>query len=139
MTKNTTIIIAVIALVLGNISGYLVASNSTHKNSSGMSMTDMMASMNAELQGKTEDDFDKAFLSEMIVHHEGAVGMAQAALTNANHQEIKTLATLIISAQNKEITDMKLWLKNWYGIEYSQTVNSAEGAPVGSMHNMPLE
>lgn len=146
MTKNTTIIIAIIALAVGHLSGYLMASNSSHKNSSEiihsggntMSMEDTMTSMNTQLQGKTGDDFDKAFLNEMIKHHEGAVGMAQLALTNAKHQEIKTLATAIISAQNKEIFDMKSWLKNWYGIDNSKTVNSAEGAPAGSIHNMPV-
>ena len=79
-----------------------------------MSMTDMMQSMNAELQGKTGDAFDQAFLSEMIIHHEGAVEMAQLALTNAKHQEIKDLAKAIIAAQNKEIADMKGWAKAWY-------------------------
>ena len=79
-----------------------------------MSMADMMQSMNAELQGKTGDSFDQAFLSEMIIHHEGAVEMAQLALTNAKHQEIKDLAKAIIAAQNKEIADMKGWMKAWY-------------------------
>lgn len=79
-----------------------------------MSMADMMQSMNAQLQGKTGDAFDQAFLSEMIVHHQGAVEMAQLALTNAKHQEIKDLAKAIIAAQNKEIADMKGWMKAWY-------------------------
>ena len=79
-----------------------------------MSMADMMQSMNAELQGKTGDAFDQAFLSEMIIHHEGAVEMARLALTNAKHQEIKDLAKAIIAAQNKEIADMKGWMKAWY-------------------------
>lgn len=79
-----------------------------------MSMADMMQSMNAELQGKTGDAFDQAFLSEMIIHHQGAVEMAQLALTNAKHQEIKDLAKAIIAAQNKEIADMKGWMKAWY-------------------------
>lgn len=82
----------------------------------GMNMTDMMTQMTASLSGKTGDDFDKTFLREMIVHHQGAVEMAKLALTNANHQEIKTLANAIITAQNKEIADMKMWLKNWYGL-----------------------
>jgi len=154
MTRNTTILIAVAALIVGLFGGYMFASNNPDNNSSGMnkvpndsmmnngeqalSLADMMASMNSELQGKRGDDFDKAFLNEMIMHHEGAVGMAQAALTNAKRQEIKTLATAIITAQNEEISDMKAWLKNWYDIEYSMTVNSAEGAPVGSIHNMPV-
>jgi uncharacterized protein (DUF305 family) len=79
-----------------------------------MSMEDMMASMNAELEGKTGDAFDQAFISEMIMHHQGAVEMAELALTNAKHQEIKDLANAIISAQNKEIADMKAWQKAWY-------------------------
>ena len=50
----------------------------------------------------------------MIVHHEGAVEMANLALTSAKHQEIKDLAKAIISAQNTEIASMKGWLKTWY-------------------------
>jgi len=74
----------------------------------------MMMSMNAELEGKTGDAFDQAFLSEMIIHHEGAVEMAELALTNAKHQEIKDLANAIIGAQNEEISQMKGWQKAWY-------------------------
>lgn len=152
MQKQTVIIIAVIALLVGHVSGYFLGKShdgnltGMHQMPNGqmmgdgqaMSMADMMASMNAELQGKTGDDFDKAFLSEMIMHHEGAVQMAQAARTHAKHKEIKDLAQAIISAQNKEIADMKAWLKVWYGIEYSGTVTSADGAPAGSIHNMPV-
>ncbi len=81
-----------------------------------MSMEDMMHSMNAELEGKTGDAFDRAFLSEMIIHHQGAVEMAGLALENAKHQEIKDLAEGIIKAQNKEIADMLSWQKDWYSM-----------------------
>lgn len=135
MQKNTSIIIAVIALIVGLGIGYslngskapeqkMAANNSgmhmmpdgsmMGNSSQKMDMADMMASMNDELKGKTGDEFDKAFISEMIVHHEGAVEMAELALTNAKHQEIKDLAKAIISAQNKEIGDMKNWQKAWY-------------------------
>lgn len=88
---------------------------SNSKNSPyGMSMTDVMMSMDAELRGKTGDVFDQAFISEMIIHHQGAVEMAELALTNAKHQEIKDLARAIIEAQNREIVDMKAWQKSWY-------------------------
>lgn len=79
-----------------------------------MYMSDVMDAMNAGLKNKTGDDFDRAFISEMILHHRGAVEMAQLALTNAKHQEIKDLANAIISAQNKEIADMETWQKAWY-------------------------
>jgi uncharacterized protein (DUF305 family) len=134
MQKNTGIIITIVTLVVGLGIGYQmgvskvpvqVAQQNTqggHMMPNGqmmggggtMSMADMMTSMNAALNGKTGDVFDQAFLSEMIIHHQGAVEMAQLALTNAKHQEVKDLAVGIISAQNKEITEMKVWQKNWY-------------------------
>lgn len=85
--------------------------------------TQMQSGMHAEmntmtvgLAGKTGDAFDEAFLSEMIVHHEGAVAMAEAALQNAAHAEIKDMAQSIISAQTAEISQMRAWLLSWYGI-----------------------
>ncbi len=82
---------------------------------STMSMQDTMNSMSAGLQGKAGDAFDQEFLTEMIEHHQGAVAMAQMALQSAKHQEIKDLATNIITAQDKEIAEMQQWLKTWYG------------------------
>lgn len=79
------------------------------------SMHNMMGMMSGQLKGKTGDEFDKAFLAEMIVHHEGAVTMAELAKTNAKHQEIKDMANAIISAQTTEIKQMKEWQKTWYG------------------------
>ena len=93
----------------GNTGGNTTGTNSD-KNMQGM-----MTNMNAGLVGKTGDAFDQVFLSEMIVHHQGAVQMAQLALTNAKHQEIKDLAAGIIAAQNKEIGEMQGWEKAWYG------------------------
>lgn len=78
-------------------------------------MQGSMDGMMAQLEGKTGDAFDQAFLSEMIMHHEGAVDMAEAALKNAKHQEIKDLAQAIITAQKAEIKQMQDWQKSWYG------------------------
>jgi uncharacterized protein (DUF305 family) len=132
MQKNT-LIIGTILLVVGLAIGYAIGAANTPSLSqdvreethmmpdgsmmgdSGTSMADTMAGMNAELAGKTGDAFDQAFISEMILHHQGAVEMAQLALTNAKHQEIKDLAAAIIAAQNKEIADMKAWQQAWYG------------------------
>ena len=78
-------------------------------DSSSLSMSNMVTS----LKGKTGDDFDKEFLTAMIVHHEGAVSMAKLAAEQAKHQEVKDLANTIIAAQNNEITQMHAWQKNW--------------------------
>jgi uncharacterized protein (DUF305 family) len=74
---------------------------------------DSMQDMVNNLQGKSGDDFDKAFLTGMIEHHLGAVEMAQEASISAKHQEIKDLSQAIISAQNQEIDQMREWQKNW--------------------------
>jgi uncharacterized protein (DUF305 family) len=78
------------------------------------SMHHMMDDMVAGLQGKTGDEFDEAFLSEMIEHHEGALAMAQAVLESSKRPELVQLANDIISAQTKEIETMQAWQKSWF-------------------------
>lgn len=58
---------------------------------------------------------DAHFIEQMIPHHEGAVAMATLALEKSKHPEIKTLARAIIESQTKEIADMTVWYKNWFG------------------------
>lgn len=77
-------------------------------------MSGVMEDMMSGLENKTGDEFDRAFIDEMTVHHEGAIDMANEALRNAKHQEIKSMANDIISAQSKEIIQMKEWREQWY-------------------------
>lgn len=104
------------------IGGLLVAVaattfNKTSEESTGNANTSMssmsMDDMTADLKNKTGDEFDEAFISNMIAHHEGAVEMAKLSNKNAKHQEIKTLSENIISAQEKEIAEMKQWQMDW--------------------------
>ncbi len=89
----------------------------THVMPDGSSMSDTMGGMLAGLEGKAGDAFDKAFITEMIVHHKGAVAMAEQALRQAGHAEIKKMAQDIISAQTREIAVMRGWLQSWYGAQ----------------------
>jgi uncharacterized protein (DUF305 family) len=72
-----------------------------------------MDEMTQGLDGLTGDAFDKAFVEMMIVHHQGAVDMAELIPANAKHAELKKLGQDIIVAQTTEITMMKQWLKSW--------------------------
>ena len=67
----------------------------------------------ASLKGKPGDAFDAVFIGEMIVRHQGAIKMAEAAPTRAKHQEGKELATAIIAAQTSETTTMHDWQQAW--------------------------
>ena len=99
----------------------------TNNNSNSMSSTSMDG-MTRDLEGKTGDEYDKAFIASMIVHHEGAVEMAKQSPQNAKHDEIKNLSKDIILAQEKEIKEMKQWQKDW---GYS---DATEGMNHGTSH-----
>lgn len=115
-----------VTLIIGFGGGYLLAGQEpavgTHMmpnggmmGDSGMSMGSAMMNMMAALEGKKGDEFDRAFLAEMIVHHQGAVDMAEAALGSAKHEELRDMAHAIITAQTSEIAQMQEWQRTWYG------------------------
>lgn len=58
-------------------------------------------------------DFDKAFIEDMIPHHQMAVMMATMLKNGTGRPEMIRLAEDIISAQTKEINEMRQWYKNW--------------------------
>lgn len=58
--------------------------------------------------------FDKAFLDNMIPHHQSAIDMAQVALDNSNNQDIQRIAGQIVEAQRAEIQQMEQWRQEWY-------------------------
>lgn len=58
-------------------------------------------------------DFDKAFVEEMIPHHQMAVMMASMLKNSSQRPEMKKLADDIIASQTKEINQMRSWLQSW--------------------------
>jgi uncharacterized protein (DUF305 family) len=61
-----------------------------------------------------EKPFDRAFIDNMIPHHQSAIEMAQVARDETGNPKIKDLATGIVSAQKREISQMKQWRVQWY-------------------------
>ncbi|HXH27110.1 MAG TPA: DUF305 domain-containing protein [Candidatus Acidoferrum sp.] len=97
----------------------------TMTNNNDMTMGQMVTG----LQGKTGDNFDKAFLSEMIPHHQGAIDMANLAKMNAKHNEIKNMADNIIASQTAEVNQMELWQGQW---GYKASTNTDMNAMMGN-------
>jgi uncharacterized protein (DUF305 family) len=89
--------------------------------------------MMAPLDQLTGDEFDKAFLAQMSMHHAMAIPMSRPAATNAAHQEVKDLAQGIISAQSAEIQQMGDWAKSWYGQELPPMVGMMAQGNMGPM------
>ncbi|MBV9217328.1 MAG: DUF305 domain-containing protein [Acidobacteria bacterium] len=80
-----------------------------HNSMPGMNHSSMQSSPNAASAA-----YDLQFLDTMIAHHQGAVDMAGPCSTKAQHAELKTLCSNIISSQTKEITDMRSWRDKWF-------------------------
>ena len=125
---NTNIILtALVTFLIGVGGGYFIGNSPDNNHlipdgtemhgSAHSDMESEMEGMMAALDDKNGDEFDKAFLKEMIVHHQGAVEMAEAALQNAKHEEIQNMAHAIIAAQTAEIQQMQGWQTQWYGAE----------------------
>ena len=91
-----------------------VAYNSKMGRSMPMSQDQMKGMMMNMDLGAADAQFDLRFLNAMIPHHEGAVVMAQDALSKSKRPEIKKLAQEIIASQKIEIKQMQQWKQAWY-------------------------
>lgn len=127
---NRKVIIAiVIGLVIG-VAGTLGVTAMTSKNDNSTKnvaadhSTMSMADMTKELQTKSGDDYDKAFIEMMIAHHQGAIDMAELSEDRAKHSEIKELSKEITKAQTDEISEMYQWQAAW---GYTSNNNSMPG------------
>ncbi len=124
-SMNEKIMYGAVGIILGVVlmnsftwAGYgattcpMMSSNGMMHNSDDMG--GMMDGMMSGLKGKTGDTFDKAFLSEMIIHHEDAVNMAKEVLAKSKRPELIQLANEIVNAQTREIDMMKNWSNTWF-------------------------
>lgn len=69
-----------------------------------------MDQMSSEWQLETfaaADDKDLAFIDQVIPHHQMAVDTSQVALEQAEHEEIREIARLVIEAQEREIAELE--------------------------------
>lgn len=109
--------VGLLALLVGLTAGYVFFGSSTDNRSM------MRASI------------DQHFIEEMIPHHEGAIEMAKLALERSKRDDVRSLATDIIDAQTREITDMKAWYRDWFGKDVLES-SSMMGMGHGEMGHM---
>lgn len=76
---------------------------------------DAMGNMTAALQEKAGDDYDKAFIDNMVRHHQDAVEMSRLSEERSRRPEIKKLSKEIITTQQHEIEQLLEWRKVWFG------------------------
>ena len=59
------------------------------------------------------DDFDEAFIADMLAHHEGAISMSEMAGAATDRKEILDLSQAIMQSQSQELVKMQAWQAQW--------------------------
>lgn len=127
--KQNTILIAVVALLIGGIGGYMIADKGDYEME-GMDRSMMvyqdddtnsmpMGNMGGMDHSAMMVSSEREFVAGMIPHHQEAVDTANEVLAQGGSTpEIRTLAEEIVIAQETEIAMLKEWHLAWYGEEY---------------------
>jgi uncharacterized protein (DUF305 family) len=134
--RNHVIIVGLLALLIGLTLGYFLGTNAMPQRGffGGAAMYDAMgpgmygdelidrdgAMMHAMdemmlgFRGLEGAAYEEMFLRSMIVHHLGAIAMAEQLLEQTDRPELITLANNIIRSQSAEVQQMKGWLQTWF-------------------------
>lgn len=54
------------------------------------------------------------FIDEMSSHHKMGIEMAEMAINKAYHSELKNMARMMKTMQEKEVETMQMWRERWY-------------------------
>lgn len=113
---------AVVLMACGRNSSAVVPTATAGQDMAGHDMSAMSTTSDAP--------YDALFIDSMIVHHQGAITMAQEALEKAQRTELKMFAQNVIMVQDGEITQMKVWRNNWYP---DLAISTGTGTDMGDM------
>jgi uncharacterized protein (DUF305 family) len=69
------------------------------------------AKMHKEMDIRFTNDADADFIRAMIPHHQGAIDMAKVVLQHGKDEQTKKLAADVIREQEREIAEMREWLR----------------------------
>jgi len=141
MNNNTAIIGGLVGVIVGLIIGYFIDVNAVpgigwmhdddhmhghmfeevgeHVYENDIirqdgAMQHAMDEMMLNFRGKTGASYEESFLRGMIVHHLGAVAMAEELLEQTDRTELLEFGNDIITHQSEEVEKMQGWLEEWF-------------------------
>lgn len=132
---NTKILISAVAGIILGAGGVILFGPEKQATPVAMNVQNNPSdnSMMTALEGKKGENFDREFIIQMTMHHQGAIQMAETALRTSKRPEIIELSKNIIAAQNTEIQQMQEWYQTWFGS--SMPTTSSNSAQSGSVEH----
>lgn len=134
-------ILLAVVIVTGGVGAYITLGGQEVSNDTSVqtrqSLVDQLPKTQTEkqLDSMTGDEHDRYYIANMIAHHQGAVDMAKLAQKSAKHEELKSMASDIITAQTGEINNMLSWQKKW-GYPASSGEDMVDHSAMGMMEDM---
>lgn len=71
-------------------------------------------------------DFEVRFMKGMIDHHHMAVEMSELCVSRATHSQLRSLCRQMSTAQQREIRELRGWLRHWYGMDHEPMMSPEE-------------
>ena len=133
---NTTVktwialVAAVVALCGGGGAGWAIGAKTGGRHSMAT-----MEGVSAGHHGMMAMD-QKVFLSMMVAHHQMAVDMAEAVVKAGKDPGVKALAQRVITAQKREIDQMRAQYRALYGADIPEYHGHHTGDPMAGMMGM---
>ena len=135
MNRNRLIAVVILAvLAIGGAVAFAVSQTGDHMGGDGTGGHDMgsmpgmtgpawtgnmmdmggMPGMTMDADGAMAMD-EQAFLAMMIPHHQMAVDMARIEIERGRDAEVMSMARAVVADQEREISQMRDWYREWYG------------------------
>ena len=144
LQRNYIIIIILAIITLGVAVWYFAAAaqvNDESQQTTSVNGSEPEADDN-KFATLTGEAYDEAYLADMLAHHEGAVNMGENALGASQNDNIRELASGIVSSQSQEMMQMMNWQEEW-GYDPSYGGHGGHGGDAnemsGEMMNMGAE
>lgn len=100
-------------------------------------MDRMMQTQIDQMASMSGDEFDRAFLDHMIVHHEVAIRMSAPISERLPHAQARDLASAVVTTQQAEIDQMRAWRSAWYPTPATTTPDALPTESVESGRDTP--
>lgn len=95
----------------GHGGGTMKMDGASTDNASTKAFKEANGKMHKDMDITYSGDADADFVRGMIPHHQGAIDMAKVVLAHGKDPEIRKLAEAVIRDQEKEVAQMREWLK----------------------------